>query len=964
MPELARQEDEGSEDSKVSLRLLDSSSKNDSNELEDGKREVPDLSEETLADRGEVITAETEEVFDLLETSPEGLEPEESARRLERFGPNVVTRHDPYPLWKIALAQFTNPIIYVLLVAGLVTLILQHYADTIIIGAVVLVNAGIGFYQEHKAAQAMKALREMATPEVNVRRNGQVKRVSSEALVPGDVVIVETGMRAPADMRLVRTLELLVDESALTGESDPVHKTIDPLDDSETLAADTINVVHAGSMVAEGHGEAVVYATGSHSELGKIADVVAEVGVVETPLQRRLHRFANILAYSMVVLAVVTMIMGFLRGMDMLSVFLAAVALAVSVIPEGLPIVVTVVLSLGVWAMAQRNVLVRKLPAAETMGSVNYICSDKTGTITKNEMTVQTLIWGKYGVNLRFGADGQEPELVVSDGYDAPVDEAEELAELEQMMRVAVFCSSAEYVRHDDGTVTEAGSPTELALLRLADSLFPGLLEQARKQQAMDEVPFSSTRKFMATLQPSDDSEVGVLYVKGATEVILPRCKYEWDPERGEHVEIDEERWHEHAAQLAEKGQRVLAIAERPWSKTSVDAEEVHDMILWGLVGIQDPPRPEAAEAIRGCRESGINVTMITGDHPATAREISRQVGLLSDLNDDGETENDTVVSGAEMARMSDEDLYERVEDVRVYARITPHDKLRVVEALQKRGQVVAVTGDGVNDSPALRRADIGVAMGQAGTEAAREASDVVLLDDAFASIYEAVKLGRYMFENIRKVVFFLISSGAGEVIALLGALAINWQVNGETALPFLAAQILWINLVTNGLQDKALAFEPGEDFVLKKPPRGKQAQIFDRIVITYISVIGLIFGIGTLIIFRHVLVDSGYDLAMAQTAAVTMMVMFQVVHVISCRSLVESIFRVPLRSNPFLAICIPASILAQLAFIYTGPMQRLFGTVDLPFIYWAYIVALSLSATVAMEIAKIFVRSKGWHMR
>ena len=938
--------------------------------------------DEQMVERGSIITAESSDVYGLLETSSDGLSQEEAAERLETFGPNVVRRHDPYPLWKIALDQFTDPIIYVLLVAGLVTLLLQHYTDTIIIGAVVVINAAIGFYQEHKAARAMKALREMATPEVDVRRDGHVQRISSEDLVPGDVVLVEAGMRAPADMRLVRCLELLADESALTGESDPVNKTVDALDDPETLPADTFNVVHAGSVVAEGHGEAVVFATASFSELGKIADVVADVGVVETPLQKRLHRFANILAYGMVVLAAVTMTVGLLRGMDLLTVFLAAVALAVSVIPEGLPIVVTVVLSIGVWAMAQRNVLVRKLPAAETMGSVNFICSDKTGTITKNEMTVQTLVWGPYGVSVHADADGGAPELVTSEGFETPYDDAETLAELEQMMRVAVFCSSAEYIRHGDGEVTERGSPTELALLRLADGLFPDLLQQAREQSALDEVPFSSTRKFMATLQPSDDGEVGVLYVKGATEVIIPRCKYEWDPTSEEHVELDEERWLEHASRMGEKGQRVLAIAQRPWSKSSVEDEEVHDMVLWGLVGIQDPPRPEAAEAIRGCRESGISVTMITGDHPATAREISRQVGLLSDARfedydpleagrepeaceiETSVTGDDRcVVTGAQMAKMSDDDLYERVEDVRVYARITPHDKLRVVEALQKRGQVVAVTGDGVNDAPALRRADIGVAMGIAGTEAAREASDVVLLDDAFASIYEAVKLGRYMFENIRKVVFFLISSGAGEVVALLSALVINWQVDGETVLPFLAAQILWINLVTNGLQDKALAFEPGEDFVLKRPPRGSQARIFDNIVITYTIIIGIIFGVGTLVIFRYVLFDS-QDVAMAQTAAVTMMVMFQVVHVLSCRSLVRSITRIPLTKNPLLAVCIPLSIGAQLLFVYWGPMQGLFGTVGLPLHYWGYIVAMSFSATVAMEIGKVFVRSRGWHMR
>ncbi|MGI5818842.1 MAG: cation-translocating P-type ATPase [Armatimonadota bacterium] len=916
-----------------------------------------------MAPRGDVITAEVEQVYDHLGTSHDGLSEQEAAERLEKYGRNVVSRFEPYPLWKIALDQFTSPIIYVLLVAAVITLLLRDYTDTIIIMAVVIINAIVGFYQEHKAARAMQALREMATPEMNVRRDGKVKRVSSEELVPGDLVLVDAGMRAAADMRLVRCLELLADESALTGESDPVYKVPEPLDDPDTLPADTINVVHAGSMVVEGHGEAVVFATGSHSELGKIAETVAEVVTTETPLQRRLHRFANILAYGMVLLAIVTVVVGLLRGMDLLTVFLTAVALAVSVIPEGLPIVVTAVLSIGVWRMAERQVLVRKLPAAETMGSVNYICSDKTGTITQNEMTVQTVMWGRYGVHTRFIADQLHPEIESSEGFDAPMDGAEELAEIEQLMRVAVFCSNAEYIRDEDGNVTTAGSPTELALLRLADGLFPDLLRQSRDELAIDEVPFSSARKFMATLQPSDDGEAGVLYVKGAPEVIFPRCDHEWDPGQDEYIPFDEEYWAEQADCMGRQGQRVIAIAQRPWSKNSVEAEEVHGIVLWGLVGIQDPPRAEAAEAIRGCRESGINVTMITGDHPATAMEISRQVGLLSDAHSE-EEERQRVVTGAEMLHMSDEELDERVEDVRVYARITPHDKLRVVEALQRRNRVVAVTGDGVNDAPALRRADIGVSMGQAGTEAAREASDVVLLDDSFASIYEAVKLGRYMFETIRKTVFFLISSGAGEVIALLAALAINWQYNGETALPFLAAQILWINLVTNGLQDVALAFEPGEDFVLKRPPRGSQARIFDRIVVTYTIIIGIIFGVGTLVMFRYVLVDSGYNIELAQTAAVTMMVMFQVMHVLNCRSLVRSVFRVAPFSNPFLAISIPISLIAQFGFIYWAPMQNLFGTQALPLNYWVYIILMSLTATVAMELGKIFVRHRGWHLR
>lgn len=906
-------------------------------------------------------------MFELLGSSPQGLSEEEAAVRLQAYGPNVVRRADPYPLWRIALDQFASPIVYVLLVAGLITLLLRDYKDTVVILAVVVLNAVIGFYQEYRATRAMEALRGLATPQTTVRRAGAVRVISSEALVPGDLVLVEAGMRAAADMRLVRCLELLADESTLTGESEPVLKIADALGDPATLPADTVNVVHAGSLVVQGRGEAVVFATGSASELGRIAEVVAELRTSDTPLQRRLHRFANLLAWGMVLLALLTMAVGTLRGMDLLTVFLAGVALAVSVIPEGLPIVVTAVLSIGVRRMAERQVLVRRLPAAETMGSVDVICSDKTGTITRNEMSVETIVWGRYGVKVLAAEGVACPELAVSAGLECPVDEAETQAELEQIMRMVVLCSNAQYGRDDQGNVTASGSPTELALLRLADALFPELLQQARSQQALAEVPFSSARKFMATLQ-ADGTAGGVLYVKGAPEVILPRCAQEWDPDRDEYVPIDRDRWLEHARRMGQSGQRVVAVAQRPWSKSSVSDEEVHGMVLWALIGISDPPRPEAAEALRGCRQSGITVIMITGDHPATAAAIARQVGLLSGDSADAPGQDRAVVTGAQLAEMSDRELEERLEEIRVFARITPHDKLRVVEALQRRGKVVAVTGDGVNDAPALRRADIGVAMGKAGTEAAREAADVVLLDDSFASIYEAVKLGRYMFENIRKVVFFLLSSGAGEVIALLGALAINWQVNGQTALPFLAAQILWINLVTNGLQDLALAFEPGEDFVLRRPPRGMRTRIFDRIVTTYTVVVGVLFGVGTLAIFRHVLLDSAShlhgDLRLAQTAAVTTMVMFQFVHAINCRSLVRSIVRIPVLSNLFLAVSLVLAAGAQLAFVYWPPLQRVFGTVDLPVRYWGYIILLSLAAVVALELCKLFVRRRRWHLR
>jgi Ca2+-transporting ATPase len=909
-----------------------------------------------LPSRGDLITAPPDGVYDLLQTTPKGLSQEEAAARLATFGPNVVTRYEPYPLWRIALEQFASPIIYVLLAAAVITFALQDYKDTAIIMVVVLLNAIIGFFQEYKATRAIEALRQMATSISQVRRGGQLLRIPSEELVPGDLVLVEAGMRAAADMRVVRSLEVLTDESQLTGESVPIHKIGEAMPDPETLLADTLNMIYAGSMVVEGRGDALVYATGSRSELGKIAETVAEVKTSQTPLQRRLHRFANILAYGMILLAALTVGIGLLRGMDLKDVFITAVALAVSVMPEGLPVVITVVLSVGVRRMAQRNVLVRKLAAAETMGSVDVICTDKTGTLTQNHMTVQTMVWGRNIISVRPEAPLACPEVSTENDLICPLEDEQTLRQLRRVLRVAVYCNNAEYAADEMGGVTTAGSPTEVALLEAAAVLVPELLHEREEAPPTSEVPFSSARKFMATVQR--DGDRGMLYAKGAPEVIIPRCRQEWFPVEDTEVPLEEDRWLETVKQMARQGQRVVAVAQRPWEKTTVEEEEVAGLTLVGLLGITDPPRPEAVKAIEGCKDSGIKVIMVTGDHPATAAAISQQVGLLEGELPDDLSQLSTVVNGAQLVKMSEEELERRAADISAFARVTPHDKLRVVKALQRQGRVVAVTGDGVNDAPALRRADIGVAMGQGGTEAARQASDVVLLDDSFASIYEAVKLGRHMFESIRKVVFFLLSSGAGEVIAILGALILGWQ------LPFLAAQILWINLVTNSVQHLALILEPDEAFVLRRPPQGHRARIFDRITIVHTTVIGIVFGLGTLAIFRFVLLDTEDNLRLAQTAAVTTMVLFQIVHSLNCRSLVTSLGKLPVLGNPYLLVAFVVCTGAQMAFVYWPPMQRLFSTEGLPLIYWAYIAALSLLAVVAMELSKAMVRKEKWHLQ
>lgn len=904
-------------------------------------------------ERGTVITVEPEQVLRLLDTAATGLAQAEAQARLQRYGPNAIARKPPYPTWRLLLDQVANPLIYVLLVAGVVTAVLKHYSDAIVIMAVVVLNGVIGFVQEFRATRAMEALQKMATPTARVRRNGRNQTISSTDLVPGDVVSIEAGTRVPADLRLVLAHELLADESLLTGEAEPVAKTTHALQDPETPMADCINLAYSGSLIVEGRGEGVVIATGRSSELGRIAQTVEEVQKAETPLQRRFHHFANLVAVAILGLAVITMVFGLFRGMAVLEVFLISVALAVSAIPEGLPVVVTVVLSLGARRMAQRNALVRRLAAAETMGSTQVVCTDKTGTLTQNRMRVRTVVLGQWRLDVR-------PESSLAclgsceDAAEAEPGVSEEIsAGLREIMRVGVFCSNAEYVVDDEGEHVFSGNPTEVALLEAAVALAPQLVHEKEGSAPVSEVPFSSARKFMATVQHEGDG-VHTMYAKGAPEMLLGRCTREWVPDGSRP--LDEPRWREAADDLARSGQRVVALAVRPWETHAITEEDVRDLTLLGLIGILDPPRVEAREAVEGCKQAGIRVVMITGDHPSTGAAIAAEVGILQHGEKIAREQDRQVITGRELAQMDDSALAARLDEARVFARVTPHDKLRIVEALQRRDLVVAVTGDGVNDAPALRRAEIGIAMGKAGTEAAREAADMVLLDDSFASIYEAVKEGRYILENIRKVVLFLIGCGAAEVVAILAALAMAWHI------PYTAVQILWVNLVTNGLQDVALAFEPGESFVLKRKPRGVRAPIIDRLVLQHTLVIAVVFSIGTLAVFRHHLALTG-ELDQARTAAVTTMVMFQIWQAFSSRSLVRSIFRVPLLANKLLFFSTVIAVGAQILFIHSQPMQALFRTRPLTPAVWALIVGVSLTGVVAMEISKFVARKRGLGM-
>jgi Ca2+-transporting ATPase len=875
------------------------------------------------------------EVESLLGASPRGLARTEVAARLERHGPNQLEEAPPTSLWVILLHQFTSPLIYILLLATVVTLLLREYADAIVIGAVLALNAVIGFTQERKAEMSVRALMHLVAPHARVIREGRDWDVESRELVPGDLVLLESGARVPADLRLVGATALRVDESLFTGESVPVAKTTSPLDRKDLVVGDRTNMAYAGTVVASGRGRAYVVATGAATELGAIAQHVRTGERAETPLQHRMTRFARIVAVVVAASAVGAFALGVARGQSPADMFMVAVALAVSAIPEGLPVVFTITLALGVRRMARRNAIIRRLPAIETLGSTTVIGSDKTGTLTENRMTVRK-IWAGGRTFTVSDSGTREAGAILEDGRTVTPAEDQPLR---LTLLAGVLTNEADISLTDEGYETH-GDPTEAALLVAAARLGLEPAEARAEYPVYAEIPFEPERQYSASIRVRHDEHV--VFVKGAPERVLAMCARLQTSEGA--VALDEAAVLEAARRLASEGLRVLGMAygaiPRPPQPDRV--EEPTGLTFLGLQGSMDPPRAGVREAIAGCQESGIRVVMITGDHAGTARAIGEQLGIAS--------REAAVLTGVELGAMDDAALRARVPEVPVYARVAPEHKLRVVQALQSHGEVVAVTGDGVNDAPALKAAEIGVAMGRSGTDVAREASDMVLADDNFVSIYAAVEEGRITFENLRKVTFFLISTGAAEVMAILATLLAEWP------LPLLPAQILWLNLVTNGLQDVALAFEPGEPGVLRRPPRRKDEGIVSRLLWERTVVAGLVMAAGTLLLFRWELEASG-ELARAQTVALTTMVLFQVFHVGNCRSERRSAFALSPWSNPFLFAATAAAVLVHVAALYLPPSQFLLRVEPLDLDTWVRMVVVASAIVVVVEVEKLVRR-------
>jgi calcium-translocating P-type ATPase len=861
-----------------------------------------------------------------LGTGADGLSRDEARARLERDGPNQLPETPPTSPWIVLLHQFTSPLIYILLAAALVTLILEEYIDAGVIAAVLMLNAVIGFTQERRAEQSVRALMRLMAPRAHVVREGREWEIESRELVAGDVVLLESGARVPADLRLFSTTALRVDESLLTGESVPVTKTSSALEDERLPLADRTNMAYMGTVIASGRGRGYVAATAAHTELGSIAESIRAEGQTETPLQHRMRHFAHVIGIAVAVSAVAAFAIGVALGETAANMFMVAVALAVSAVPEGLPVVFTITLALAVRRMARRNAIVRRLPAVETLGSTTVIGSDKTGTLTENRMTVRE-VWAA-GTTTEIGSSAAGT--------------ADAAAPLGLTLLAGVLTNEAELYRQDDrpgATIETQGDPTEAALLVSAAALG---LEPASARAAYDsiaELPFEPERQYSASVRTKDGRHL--LFVKGAPERLLDMSDT-WQTGAGP-APVDRGAALQAAAGMAGRGLRVLAMAwrELPEAPDSGVVPAPHGLTFLGLQGMLDPPRAGVREAIAGCQSAGMRVVMITGDHADTATAIGRQLGIATDA---------PALTGVELQQLDDAALGARVAETAIYARVAPEHKLRVVQALRAAGEVVAVTGDGVNDAPALKAADIGIAMGRSGTDVAREAADMVLADDNFVSIHAAVEEGRVTFDNLRKVTFFLVSTGAAEVAMILVALGAGWP------LPLVAAQILWLNLVTNGLQDVALAFEPGEPDVLQRPPRRRSEGVMSPLLWERTIVAGLVMAAGTLLLFRWEL-DHGSSITRAQTMALTVMVIFQAFHVGNCRSEYVSVFRRSPFSNPFLFVATAAAVLLHVGALYFGPAQFVLRVEPLELEAWPRIILVASTIIVAIEIHKLIRR-------
>jgi magnesium-transporting ATPase (P-type) len=863
-----------------------------------------------------------------------GLSAEEHQTRLEKYGRNEIPRGKKRSAWMRLLMQFHNVLIYVLMAAALITALMGHWIDTWVILAVILINALIGFIQEGKSEKALESIRKMLSLEAVVLREGARQTVAAEDLVPGDIVLLKSGDKVPADLRLIRVKNLRIEESPLTGESEEVEKDTAPAEKSAILG-DQSSMVFSGTSVTYGEAAGLVVSTGAHTEIGKINQMIAEVEEMTTPLLQQIEKFGKWLSLAILGLSGGFFAFGyFFRDYALSELFLAVIGLVVAAIPEGLPAIMTITLAIGVQRMAARNAIIRRLPSVETLGAVEVICTDKTGTLTRNEMTAKIVITADKAYHVEGSGYGPQGKIQHDGQAVEPADEPA----LWQLLQAIRTNNQAEISQGEDGQWQLTGSPTEGALLAL--SYKAGLRDFAPEQ--IDSIPFESEHKYMVTLNQVESKRL--VFLTGAPERVLEMCDRQYTADGPQKLQAD--FWKDKMEQAAGQGQRLLGVAfKEAESRSSLEKENLeHDKVFLGVVGIIDPPREEVALAIKACKAAGVEVKMITGDHIITARAIGKELGI-----GDGEK----AIAGQELEAMSDEQLREIVGEYDVYARTSPEHKLRLVHALQENGILCAMTGDGVNDAPALKKANIGIAMGIKGTEVSKDASEMVLADDNFASIVSAIEEGRTVYDNIRKSLLFILPTNGAESLVLMAAIIMG------IAMPITPAQILWVNMVTAVTLALALAFEPMEEEVMKRPPRRAGTPILGKLFIWRIAFVSFLIGGLTLAMFAY-LQAQGAEKAVARTIAVNTLAAGQLFYLFNCRKIRQSSLSSGFFSNRYAFLAVAALAVLQLLFVYVPFMNTFFDTAPIEGTYWLYSLAAGLVVFALVELEKFIVRRLG----
>ena len=887
------------------------------------------------------------DVLKILDTTPHGLSNEEAARRLKKYGPNELTTKKPTPKYIIFIRQFESPLIWILLIAAIIAFVAGEELDTIVISIVLVVNAIIGYSQEIRAQKAIEGLKRLAAPRAKVVRNSKIELIDARDVVPGDILELEAGYIVPSDGRIIEERSLKISESALTGESTPVEKTSRKLEHALSIA-DRINMVYASTLVEFGRGRAVVTATGIENEIGKIQKSLEEVETTETPLQKRVGRLGADLGIVAIGLSATIVALGFIRGFSLYELFFISVAAAVSMIPEGLPAVLSVVLAIGVQRMAKRNAIIRKLAAVETLGSTTVICTDKTGTLTENKMTVREIYAGlkEYEVS----GIGYEPKGEVT--YRGMKVDLTKEKTLEMLLISGILCNDSRLLK-DKGLKDKEewkviGDPTEGAIVVATAKCGLEKSEISSKYKRIFEIPFDAEKKYMATLNEKKDGKSYHIHVKGAPEVILNFTTKILTNDGC--IDLDEEKRKiifDENMRMAHKGLRVLGLGYKEIQKPEqkkIDDGDISDLVFLGLIGIIDPPRKDVLDAIKAAKGAKIRVVMITGDHKSTAESIARELGIME--------KEDIAYSGLELDNMSDEELDKNIEHATVFARVSPQHKLRIVKSFKKKGEVVAMTGDGVNDAPALKLADIGISMGIVGTDVAKEASDMILADDNFSTIVAAIEEGRVSYSNIKRTITYLISTNFGEGLTLVTSILIGLP------LPLTALQILWVNLVTDGVSVIPLSLEPKHADVLHKPPRDPKEEIINREVKIWIVMVASLMTLGVIALFYNAL-NSQSSIEYARSMAFVTMSVFQIFNVLNMRSLSTSILKLGIFSNKYVVLAMFISFALQLVVIYIPFLNTAFDTVPLAPFDLFLIILISLSIIIVGELLKVSLSKK-----